>query len=119
VVNAAQMQRNIAASNGLMLAEAINLALAPHIGRAEAKQLIQQAGKIAQAENRHLVDVVREQVNVALDWEMLRDEANYLGGSQTFIDRVLHGAEQIIHEKNPDTGRASHHHDRGGSADQY
>jgi hypothetical protein len=35
------------------------------------------------------VDVVREETAVALDWQALRDEANYLGAAQAFIDNVL------------------------------
>lgn len=94
VVDTAQMQRNVAASNGLMLAEALQLALAPVMGRSEAKQLVQAAGRIASEQNRHLVDVVRQQVDVALEWDHLRDEANTLGAAATFIDRVLQEAEQ-------------------------
>lgn len=92
VVNETQMRDNVAASSGLMLAEALNLALAPIIGHAEAKQLVKRATETAMKENRHLVDVVREQTNVALDWDRLRDEANYLGVSEGLIDRVLNAA---------------------------
>jgi 3-carboxy-cis,cis-muconate cycloisomerase len=88
-VNSAQMQHNVTVSNGLMLAEALNFALAQHMSRAEAKELITLACQRALAENRHLVDVVREETAVALDWQALRDEANYLGAAQAFIDNVL------------------------------
>lgn len=93
VVNAEKMRENVAASNGLMLAEALNLALAPHIGRDEAKQQIKAAGELAVSQKRHLVDVVREQSNAPLDWDALRDEGAYLGVSDQFIDRVLHEVE--------------------------
>lgn len=89
VINSDKMRQNVAASNGLTLAEALDLALAPHIGRAEAKRLIKAAGQTATAENRHLVDVVREKTDAPIDWESLRDEANYLGSADHFIDRVL------------------------------
>jgi 3-carboxy-cis,cis-muconate cycloisomerase len=89
VVNQAQMRHNVGASNGLMLAEALDLALAPIIGRAEAKKLVKSAAQTALQENRHLVDVVREQTNIRLDWDRMRDEANYLGISEWLIDRVL------------------------------
>jgi 3-carboxy-cis,cis-muconate cycloisomerase len=72
-----------------MLAEALNLALAPQLGRAESKQVIKEACEIALAENRHLVDVLREQVSVEIDWDNLRDEGNYLGVSDAMIDKVL------------------------------
>lgn len=89
VVDIDRMEANVAASNGLMMAEAVSLALAPVIGRAEAKRLIKDAVPIALNQNRHLVDVVREQVEADIDWENLKNERHYLGMSQVFIDRVL------------------------------
>jgi 3-carboxy-cis,cis-muconate cycloisomerase len=89
IVNEATMRHNVAASNGLMLAETLELALAPIIGRAEAKKLVKMAAQTASEENRHLVDLVREQINVSLDWARLRDETNYLGASDALIERVL------------------------------
>jgi 3-carboxy-cis,cis-muconate cycloisomerase len=94
VVSEARMQRNVAASNGLMLAEALNFALADHMSRAEAKQLVKEAGQEALAQNRHLVDVVQEKVTVPVGWLALKDESAYLGSAQTFIDRVLAEAEK-------------------------
>lgn len=95
-VNVDQMKRNVATSNGLMLAEALDLALAPHIGRTEAKKLVKAAAQTALQTNRHLVDVVREQSDLLLDWGNLRDEAHYLGVSQAIIERVLDAAKKAI-----------------------
>jgi 3-carboxy-cis,cis-muconate cycloisomerase len=95
VIDVAQMQANVAASQGLMLAEAVDLALAPIIGRTEAKRIIKVAVPIALAEKRHLVDVVREQVQADIDWNALRDESNYLGCADAFIDRVLDAVNNI------------------------
>ncbi|MEZ4523807.1 MAG: lyase family protein [Thermomicrobiales bacterium] len=89
VVDTERMRANVDASNGLMLAEALNLALAPVIGRAEAKSIIQSAVRTSLSNDRHLVDVVRELVDEDLDWDALRDEQNYLGATHDFIDRVL------------------------------
>lgn len=94
VVNVEQMRHNVEASNGLMLAEALDLALTPHIGRTEAKKRVKAAAQSAIAQNRHLVDVVREQVDVPLDWDELRDEKNYLGVSEAMINRVLQDAKE-------------------------
>jgi hypothetical protein len=33
--------------------------------------------------------VVREKTDAALDWDSLREESNYLGSTDAFIDRVL------------------------------
>ncbi|MAT99846.1 MAG: 3-carboxy-cis,cis-muconate cycloisomerase [Anaerolineaceae bacterium] len=90
VVDEARMRQNVAAANGLMLAEAITFALAPnHMSRTEAKQLVKAACQVALQENRHLVDVVQAQTNAPLDWLSLRDESAYLGAANEFIDRVL------------------------------
>jgi 3-carboxy-cis,cis-muconate cycloisomerase len=92
-VDAARMRENVRASNGLMLAEAVSAALVQSMGRGAAQQLVSQAARTAQQDKRHLLDVVRAQTTVALDWDALRDEANYLGSSQAFIDRVLQEVE--------------------------
>ena len=98
VVDEARMRQNVAASNGLMLAEAINFVLAGHLDRAEAKALIKAAAQVALAENRHLVDVVREQTAAlieaeAIDWPALKDESAYFGSADAFISGVLQAAE--------------------------
>jgi len=95
IVDADRMRANIAASQGLMLAEAFSYALAPYIGFAAAKKTVSEAARQAAADGRHLVDIIREQSQVSLDWESLREEANYLGASETFIDVVIQSAAQI------------------------
>lgn len=94
VVNEVRMRDNVSASNGLMLAEALSLALAPLIGSAEAAKLIKEACQNVLHENRHLVDVVRSKIKAPLDWEALKDETAYFGSSEAFIDRVLREAER-------------------------
>lgn len=90
VINEAIMRKNVAASNGLMMAEAVTFALAPaYMSRATAMQLVKTACHVALQEGRHLVDVVREQTAVPLDWQILRDESAYFGAADEFIDRVL------------------------------
>ncbi len=88
-VDAEQMRANVAASHGLMLAEPLSFALTPALGRTEAQKLLKKAVAQSIAEKRHLVDVVREMTDTPLDWEMLRNESNYFGAAETFIDRVL------------------------------
>lgn len=88
-VDAAQMQHNVTASNGLMLAEALTFALAGVIDHSTAKRLVSEAVQITLAEGRHLVDVVQERSQVALDWAQLRDERNYLGMAERWVDQVL------------------------------
>jgi 3-carboxy-cis,cis-muconate cycloisomerase len=95
VVDADRMRANVAASQGLMLAEVVSYALRPYIGSAAAKKMVSEAAQQAAAEGRHLLDILREQSKAPLDWESLREEANYLGASETFIDEVIQSAAQI------------------------
>ena len=95
VVDAGRMRANVAASQGLMLAEAFSYALAPHIGLAAAKKTVSEAARRAAADGRHLLDIIREQSHVLLDWESLGEEANYLGASEAFIDQVIQAAAQV------------------------
>jgi 3-carboxy-cis,cis-muconate cycloisomerase len=93
VVNPLQMQRNIDATHGLMLSEAISLALTPHLGKAEAKRLVKLAGMQALRDDRHLVDVIRELTDVSLNWTGLKAESAYLGATDMLINQVLSEAE--------------------------
>jgi 3-carboxy-cis,cis-muconate cycloisomerase len=92
VINKPRMQANVAASQGLMLAEAVTFALADTIGRPKAKNLVGEACQIALGQNRHLVDVVREMTTAPVNWEALRDETAYFGASNTFISQILQQA---------------------------
>jgi 3-carboxy-cis,cis-muconate cycloisomerase len=89
VVDVERMKANVKASHGVMLAEAVRLALVPHVGNEEAKRLVTEAARVASEQGRHLIEVVREFVSVKLDWDALRDESNYLGISDELISRVL------------------------------
>ena len=88
-VDEARMRHNVDASNGLMLAETVTFALSKAMSRKAAKALVTAACRTARTENRHLVDVVREQTDAPLNWDVLKDEAAHFGSAQAFIDRVL------------------------------
>lgn len=88
-VQRTRMGENVAATGGMMMAEAITFALAEKMDRTNAKDLVADAVQIALHEKRHLVDVVQTLTPVALDWGALRNERTYLGQTQALIDRVL------------------------------
>jgi 3-carboxy-cis,cis-muconate cycloisomerase len=90
VVYEGQMRRIVAASKGLMMAEAVTFALVPtYLSRAEAKRLVREACLKAIKEDRHLIDVLQEEVTFPLNWAQLRDESAYFGTADEFINRVL------------------------------
>ena len=99
-VNTERMKQNVAATKGLMLAEALTFALAQHMPHPEAKQLVTAACQRTLSENRHLVDVVQQETlrqaqgKLPLDWQSLRNEANYLGTTQTLIDNILENVKR-------------------------
>jgi 3-carboxy-cis,cis-muconate cycloisomerase len=91
-VDGARMAANLAASNGLVLAEAAAFALAGHMARPEAQALVKSACVQAAAAGRHLMDVLAETTAAPVDWAELKDPANYLGAADAFIDRILQRA---------------------------
>jgi 3-carboxy-cis,cis-muconate cycloisomerase len=91
-VDGARMAANLTASKGLVLAEAATFALADHMARPEAQALVKSACAQAAATDRHLMDVLAETTAAPLDWDKLKDPANYLGAADAFIDRVLQRA---------------------------
>jgi 3-carboxy-cis,cis-muconate cycloisomerase len=98
-VNPARMRQNLEGSNYLVLAEAAVQALTAEIPRTAAHTLVKQACGIAAAENRPLIDVVRQKFGEIapknkIDWKALAEPENYLGQAEHFIDRVLEQAQR-------------------------
>jgi 3-carboxy-cis,cis-muconate cycloisomerase len=93
-VDSAKMAANLKASLDLPLAEAVSVALAAHVGRARAHDLVQQASQRAVGAGRHLREILQEDAEIrkhlnASDIERLMDPGNYLGSTRVFIARVL------------------------------
>jgi 3-carboxy-cis,cis-muconate cycloisomerase len=94
VVDEARMLETVRASRGLMLAEMLTFALAPHLGRGQARALVQECSRQALERGRELVELVRERTDAPLDWSSLT-EREYLGASSALVDRVLAEAERV------------------------
>ena len=96
-VEADRMTTNLNQSNGLIMAEAVAMALAPHLGKLEAHRIVEHACNKAIKESRHLRAILAEEPLIqshvpAAELEKLMYPANYLGATQQFIDRVLAAA---------------------------
>ncbi|MBP2603512.1 3-carboxy-cis,cis-muconate cycloisomerase [Acinetobacter calcoaceticus] len=97
-VNVEHMQQNLDCTNGLIMAEAVMMALAPKIGRLTAHHVVEAACKTAVAQNQHLCDVVSQLDEVKAQFsqdeivEIFKPE-NYLGNIQQQIDAVLQEAQ--------------------------
>jgi 3-carboxy-cis,cis-muconate cycloisomerase len=93
-VDADRMRANLDATRGQIYAEAVQMALAPAIGRDVAHALVAGACRRALAEGAHLRDVLARDPQVAgrLDAEALDrlfDPRRYLGESAAYIERIL------------------------------
>jgi 3-carboxy-cis,cis-muconate cycloisomerase len=94
VVDAARMRRNLDASGGLIVAEAVMMGLAPLMGRGPAHEAVHHACNAALAEGITLdaalarapaVTAVLDAAGIA----RLTDPANYLGAARAFADAVV------------------------------
>ena len=100
-VDAEQMRRGLALNHGLIMAEAVMMALAPMIGRDAAHHTVQQACDRALAERRALIDVLAADGAVAphLDrqaLERLVEPGNYLGEAREIVDRVIARSRRML-----------------------
>ena len=93
-IDAARMRQNLDMTGGLVLSEAVMMALAEKIGRAEAHRVVQEAARTALDENRAFATVLGENrvVQDHLDSAALArilDPAHYIGEAVDVTDRVL------------------------------
>lgn len=88
-VDPERMAGNLAALNGLVLAEAAVFALAQYVPRAEAEERVREAARATRADGGHLLDHVAEATDVPVDWEALKDPANQIKTAQAMVDGFL------------------------------
>jgi 3-carboxy-cis,cis-muconate cycloisomerase len=89
-----RMRQNLELTQGLILAEAVTMALAKTLGKRAAHSLLEQASQRSRAEGRHLREVLQDlpEVRRVLDdaaLERLFQPENYLGEAGRFVDAVL------------------------------
>jgi 3-carboxy-cis,cis-muconate cycloisomerase len=97
-VNREKMKANLEASNGLVLAEAVSVALAAEIGRDRAHDLVERASQHAIAARQHLVAILKSDSEIRghlteSQIDNLMDPRNYLGSAREMIARVLGDAD--------------------------
>jgi 3-carboxy-cis,cis-muconate cycloisomerase len=93
-VDAPRMRVNLDATNGLIMAEAVTMALAEKIGKSEAHHLVEAASKQAVAKKKGLRDTLTQdpKITAHLSAERLTqlfEPMTYQGVSQALIDRLL------------------------------
>lgn len=93
-VDADRMRANLDASNGLVMAESVSIALAQKLGKQTAHAIVAEASKKAIAENKTLEEVLAADARVRAhlqppDLEKLFEPLAYQGMSQIFIERLV------------------------------
>ncbi len=93
-VDAARMQANLGTTHGLIMAEAVAMALAEKVGKSEAHHMVEAASRVSIETKQHLRDVLAKDSRVtaylgAENLERLFEPSAYQGVSQTMIDRLL------------------------------
>ncbi|MDR3438359.1 3-carboxy-cis,cis-muconate cycloisomerase [Telmatospirillum sp.] len=99
IVDEARMRKNLDMTNGLIVAEAVMMGLAPHIGRQQAHDVVYGACRTANETGQKLADILASNTEVAryLDRaaiDRLTDPINYLGVAAQMVDRVLASAKR-------------------------
>ena len=94
VVDTARMKRNLDLTGGLIVAEAVMMGLAPHLGREPAHHLVKQACDRALSQGITLTNalMMEPEITARLDRAAvaaMTDPAAYLGAADQFIGRVL------------------------------
>jgi 3-carboxy-cis,cis-muconate cycloisomerase len=93
-VHEEKMTQNLEATHGLLLAEAVAIALAKRMGRMPAHHLIENASHQALESSRTLREVLIEDQQVReylapTEIDNLLDPKNYTGSAESMIERVL------------------------------
>ncbi|OQE14742.1 hypothetical protein PENSTE_c033G02491 [Penicillium steckii] len=101
VVKVDSMERNLHSTKGLIVGEAVMMALAPHIGRQKAHDEVYEACKSAIEHDRTLLEVLRESAvltSVLTDEKLvgLCDPTQYMGASQLMVDEMARRANLIL-----------------------
>jgi 3-carboxy-cis,cis-muconate cycloisomerase len=106
-----RMRENIAADNGLIMAEAAMIALAGVVGRAAAHEVVVESSSVARAERISL----REALERALDTEKLAalpplgdvlDAGSYLGESDSIVTAAVEAWGEVRTGSSPPAGTA-------------
>jgi 3-carboxy-cis,cis-muconate cycloisomerase len=100
-VDVNRMRDNLEFTSGLVMAEAVQMALGEKLGRMQAHDLLEAASKQAAAERRHLREVIAEIPQIADELPPARlnalfEPAAYLGSADEFIERALKSVDQVL-----------------------
>ncbi len=88
-VDPARMRRNLEATDGLCLAEAVSFALAKHMPRTEAQRLVGDACREVRETGRGLMAVLLQRTDLPVAWSEFDDPERHLGSARALVDAAL------------------------------
>lgn len=93
-VNSKQMLDNLHSTRGLIVAEAVMMGMAPHVGRQQAHDIVYEACRESIEKDQTLLECLlqKDDVTSKMSREQLSvlcDPVNYLGASTRMVDDVL------------------------------
>ena len=98
-IDSAKMNANLEITHGLIMAEAVAVALAEKIGRMPAHKILEKASKRSAENSQPLQSVLMEDAEVrqhlsAEDIKCLLEPKNYMGSAEIMVDKVLAARKQ-------------------------
>jgi 3-carboxy-cis,cis-muconate cycloisomerase len=96
------MALNLKVTHGLLMAEAVAVALAKHVGKMPAHEIVEHAAHRAIESGQPLRDVLVEEKEItrylsAAEIDDLLEPKNYIGSAKSMIDRVLAASKKASH----------------------
>ena len=93
-VHSKQMLDNLHSTRGLIVAEAVMMGMAPHVGRQKAHDIAYEACRESIDQDQTLLECLlgKDEVTAKMDREQLAalcDPVNYLGASTRMVDDIL------------------------------
>lgn len=94
IVDAARMKQNLDMSKGLIVAEAVMMQMAPHIGRQQAHDVVYGACRVVNDKGGTLAEALAAMPEVTKHFDTaaiarMTDPANYSGLAPQMVDRVI------------------------------
>jgi 3-carboxy-cis,cis-muconate cycloisomerase len=93
-IDAVRMRANLDSTHGLVMAEAVSMALAEKVGKSEAHAIVEAGSRKAIKTRQHLRDILGKDARVTAYLDAgkinsLFEPMSYQGASQALIDRLL------------------------------
>ena len=108
-VDPQRMRANLDLSGGLVMAEALTLALAEQLGRSEARRIVQEVCDLARTDGSSLRQAAHDnpRISAAMSSDAIDqalDPATYLGSADALIDRALASYRDVAEPESSSIG---------------